>query len=527
MFLVAMRNLAVPGKAFAAALVTLLLASGAGAAVYVAADAPGPVHNGASWNTAFTTITAAVNSLAYGGDVWIKAGIYRECLAAKSYVNLYGGFLGFETSTSQRLIGAFPTIVDARQQGSAISVPYNAWVTIDGLTLRRGRTLNGGGVFCDNSSVVKIRNCRIEDCRATICGGGVYWGKYTTGEMTDCFITGCTAPNGGGGVVEYHSYPVWRRVEIARNHATASGGGLHCPGHSGADLGNCTLVCNTAGSTGGAVQCQGSGSVTINNCVISGNCAPSGGGLYGANVDGQLTFSHCDFWQNDGGDWAGTIPTPPPTAGSFFADPLFVKPDYDEYRLMPGSPCSGVGAYPLDTVVTVDRIGVAKMLDDGVQVRLSGKIVSCADGATTYIQEPDRASAIAVTGLFGFARSDIVSSVTGTLSTNPMGVRVLNASSSSIYQYGRCDPRPVAARPSWLPSALGLYARTWGRVTGVATDGFSLTDGTNGTDRTDGTNGLYVRLPGNNVAIGDFVCVTGVYTANGDFRASGVQLLSL
>ena len=504
--------------AAAVALILCTCRSCCGAVVYVAADAPGPIHNGASWNTAFTTITAAVSSLAYGGDVWIKAGLYHECVTLKSYVNLYGGFLGSETSASHRLVGAFATVVDAGRQGSAIEVPYNAWVTIDGVTLRRGRALNGGGVFCDNSSVVKIRNCRIENCSAVVSGGGVYWGKYTSGEMTDCLVTACSAPNGGGGVVEYHSYPTWRRVVIARNRAATSGGGLHCPGHSGADVGNCTLVYNTAGSTGGAVQCLGSGSVKIDYCIIAGNSAPSGGGFYGENVDGQATFSHCDFWQNAGGDWAGTIPTPPPSAGNFAADPLFARPDYDEFHLMPGSPCAGIGAYPLEPAVRIDRIGVAKMLDDGLPVQLSGKIVGCVDGSTTYVQEPDRSSAIVVNGVSGFARGDMVSSVSGTLSTNARGVRILDASSAALYAYGWLDPRPVAARPSWLPSALGLYVRTWGRVTGVATDGFTLTDG---------TDELHVRAPGSSIETGNLVCVTGAYTAEGDFRASGVQRLPL
>ena len=271
------------------------------------------------------------------------------------------------------------------------------------------------------------------------------------------------------------------------------------------------MACNTAGVTGGAIHAVYGGNSTYNYCIISGNSAPTGGGLYGEGSGSMPTFSHCDFWQNSGGTWAGSIPTPSPLAGNFYSDPLFIMPQYDEYHLRSESPCSGVGAYALEAVYKIDRIGVAKMLEDGAQVQLAAKIVGCADGSETYVQEPDRASAIAVTGLSGRARGEIMATVTGTLSTNAQGVRVLNATASSAHPYGSCNPRPLAARPSWLP--VGLYTRTWGRVIGVSPSGFMLSNG---------STQLSVRWSGGGVAMGDFVSITGAYTAGGDFKASAV-----
>ena len=88
-----------------AALALLLAARVAAAVVYVDAAASGPVHNGLSWATAYTTITAAISSLTYGGEVWIRAGTYRECVTVSSCVTLYGGYLGSETATSPEGIG--------------------------------------------------------------------------------------------------------------------------------------------------------------------------------------------------------------------------------------------------------------------------------------------------------------------------------------------------------------------------------------------------------------------------------------
>ncbi len=503
-----------PTRFFATVALAAWLAVSAGAAVvYVDASAPGPVHNGASWSTAFRTISAGINSVAYGGDVWIKSGTYRETVRAKSYVNLYGGFLGHETSPSERIIGAFPTVIDAGWQGAVVTVPIEAWVVLDGLTVRHGLANNGGGIFCDKSSNVNIRNCRIENCKALTTGGGVYYGKYTLGEMTDCVITGCSAPNGGGGVVEYHSYPTWQRIVIAGNTATQGGGGLYCPGHSGAYLANCTLVGNTAGATGGAAHALAEGTATFSHCIISGNSAPSGGGLYGEGIGAMPVFSHCDFWQNANGDWAGNIPAPPQMAANFFADPLFIKPDCGEYHLSPGSPCAGVGAYPLEPVCRIERIGVAKALLDGAQVQLAGKIVSGTDGGTAYIQEPDRACGIAVRGLSGCAQGDVIASISGTLSTDPSGARVLEADSGSSLIPGAYQPRPLAVRLSWLSSTTGRYVRTWGRVTEVFDGGFTISDG---------STPVTVQWSGG-VSAGSFVRLEGVYTINGRFRTASVR----
>jgi hypothetical protein len=137
----------------------LLLTAGPGeAVVYVDARSPGPVRDGKSWSTAYATISKAI-SASIGGDIWIKAGVYPEHITLKHCVNLYGGFLGYETSANQRLLGAFPTVIEGGRRRRAIDVPQDAWVTIDGLTIRRGRADVGAGIRCNTGSRVNIRNC--------------------------------------------------------------------------------------------------------------------------------------------------------------------------------------------------------------------------------------------------------------------------------------------------------------------------------------------------------------------------------
>lgn len=329
-----------------ACLLCLVMAQASMSAVYVDPTSRGPAHNGKSWTTAFLTIQSAVNSLPYGGDVWIKAGVYRERVVLKRYVKLYGGFKGSETAMGQRVLGAYPTVIDAGRLGRGIDVPVNAWCTIDGFVVRQGFADKGGGIYCRTNSNTKILNCRIENCEARGMGGGICFEYYAMGEMTNCFIGYNTATHGGGVLVEYHSYPKLRGVVVARNLATISGGGLYCPFHSGADLGYCTLAFNTAGASGGGACIQEGSAAKLTYSIIAFNSAPVGGGIYGGGRSSQAYLNRCDIYGNTGGNLGGAIPPPLPYLGIFSSDPRFVAPEVDNYRLAPGSPCVKIGAFP-------------------------------------------------------------------------------------------------------------------------------------------------------------------------------------
>lgn len=492
----------------------LLLAAGPGwAVVYVDSRSPGPVRDGKSWSTAYATISKAI-STSMGGDIWIKAGVYPEQITLKHCVNLYGGFLGYETSASQRLLGAFPTVIEARKRWRAIDVPQNAWVMIDGLTIKRGRADVGAGIRCNTSSRVNIRNCDISDCEATDQAGGVYYGMYTQGEMTDCRVSRCKAVNGGAGVIEYHSYPTWWRNVIVRNHASASGGGVYCPFHSGALLENCTLAHNSADVNGGAVYAHYGGPVTLNYCILAFNLAPEGGGIYGGGGSSQATLSHCDFHANAGGDFGGAIVTPAPSLGNVYVDPLFVMPSRDDFHLSLGSPCAGIGAYPVGPACAVDRIGTAKTLPNETPVQLSAKAVGFVDGSTVYVQELDRAAGIAVAGLTGSQAGDLLYSITGTITTDAYGKRCLSGASATLHARGVYAVRPLGVGVGGLEPTAGVLVRAWGIAEDVTPLGFALA-----------LNGrrVPVRWSGAGAVEGAFARVTGVRTSAGELVASSVH----
>lgn len=480
--------------------------------VYVDCGARGTVHNGTSWTTAYTTITKALDSLSNGGDIWIKAGVYRERITIPNYTRIYGGFLGFETTIDQRLSGAFPSIIDAERKGRGISIPTGVRVTIDGIDIRNGKSDKGGGINCSTNAIVTINNCRIENCTATQSGGGIFFDTYTQGSMYNCFISRNKAALGGGAVVEYHSYPILRGSLIVHNRATSVGGGVYCPFHSGALLENCTLAYNTALESGGGLYAYYGGPVTLEYCIIAFNSAPEGGGIYGGGGSSQATITNCDWYSNPGGDCGGAILSLPAASGNLFTDPKFIMPEANEYHLYKDSPCGGIGAFPVDDTYSVERIGVAKRFSDGELVKLSNKVVSCMDGDIAYLEENDRSTAIAVKGLAGCSVGTILSNVTGTLSTI-QNRKVLIASSFDIVPNASYIPRPLGARMSWLESLIGVRVTTLGTVSAITQDGFELTDGL----ETVPIRSTATASPGS------MIIIDGVYTADGYFIADGIR----
>lgn len=449
----------------------------AATAVYVDCSAPGPAHDGKKWNTAFKTIQAAIDSLRYGGNIYVRQGVYRERVLLKTYCHLYGGFLGYETTLDQRIVGAFPSIIDAGRQGRCVDILAEARCSLDGFTLINGRADYGGGIRCNGNAIPAIRNCRIQQCKATIMGGGVYHGKYSYGSITDTIIQYNKAPQGAGAVIEYHSYPDWFRNVIAYNHATQSGGGIYCPFHSGAFLEYCTLAYNKADISGGAVWTHRGGPVTLNYCILTFNSAPVGGGIHGGDTSTQATWSYCDIYGNEGGDLGGVAYPMPDYMYNFSADPMFLFSDRERFYLSPSSPCASIGAYPLAPVYKLDSIGLAKLLPAGAQVELMGKVVSCVDGDTAYIQEPDRHAGIAVQGLSGCGIGSVVRTLSGTVTTLSNGHKAITASASTLQAGALYPVKPLAVRLSSLASLSGVCVRVCGQVTSVSPAGYIIDDG--------------------------------------------------
>ncbi|HFC12479.1 MAG TPA: hypothetical protein ENJ56_06505, partial [Anaerolineae bacterium] len=177
------------------------------AIVYVNVAATG-ANNGTSWADAYTDPVTALAAISTG-EVWIAAGIYTPTaqIQLKNNVMLYGGFVGNETSLSERDIVANETVF---QSGASIINGSNtdASAVVDGITIQNGVGSRtdiageggaGGGVFIDNGSPTFI-NCTIKDNQAQF-GSGVFIRDGSPTFINCSFISNISTRSGIGGAI--------------------------------------------------------------------------------------------------------------------------------------------------------------------------------------------------------------------------------------------------------------------------------------------------------------------------------------
>jgi hypothetical protein len=240
----------------------LILCQAEAQPVYVDLNAPGPEHDGETWDTAFVTIQEGVNAAGVGDEVWVADGVYLENVVMGAGVGIYGGFLGaessgYEDSFDQRDYERNTAVIDGDESGSCVVLAVDA--AVDGFTLTNGTGTQGaegtygGGVYC----------IAIED----------------TGSVENNIICGNSADNGGGIACDYDASPYVLNNYIYDNEATDSAGGIGCYFSQALLLYN--LVCgNSADSTGGIYFLMSDGAA-IGNLVLDNSAEDGHGGGIG------------------------------------------------------------------------------------------------------------------------------------------------------------------------------------------------------------------------------------------------------
>lgn len=261
--------------------------------VRVDANAPGPVHDGSTWPTAYVQITQGLNAAAPGDEVWVVCGTYPENITIPGGVALYGGFAGFETERSQRDVQFNATVIDGGTQGIDAVVCNGEGIVVDGFHIQNGRNgvnVTGGTVTVNGNTIT----------------GSSYWGVAVSATST---------------------------ALVANNVVR---GTLKC----GIDVwgGKATLINNTVVESGNyAVHIFYGATVGMTNNIFAF------GRTAGVGVDaGTVTAcSHNDSYGNPAGPWYGY--TPPDGQGNITLDPLFVDRLNGDLRLQDSSPCIDAG----------------------------------------------------------------------------------------------------------------------------------------------------------------------------------------
>lgn len=248
-----------------------------------------------TWETAATNITAAVSAGAYGDTVLITNGIYYEVAS----IQVTNGV------TVCSVNGATSTVVNGNNDHQCFNVTH-ADAVLDGLTITRGKAVNGAGVTLYEGT---IRNCIIVSNNATGPGwwdgngGGVY--LALGGIITNCMIWTNSARVYGGGVYCYADGTI--ADSLILNNIGGYGGGLYL--YDGGMARNCVIVSNDATEGGGSYHRYGG---VISDSRIERNHALRGAGVYlndGGRVERSSISRNWAEWYGGGAMmfWDGAV----------------------------------------------------------------------------------------------------------------------------------------------------------------------------------------------------------------------------
>jgi len=179
--------------AVAISLDILTLTALPGATLYVDCKASGP-GDGLSWETAFRTVSAALEAGAAGDTIQIAEGLYTENLTLNYDVTLLGGFQTGDTPV--RDPAQTPTVISGEGDATTINIQNGVKVVLDGLIITGGRAQFGGGIFVGQAGALTLRHSRLI-LNEAVNGGGIFGVENVVLNLYDCVLSLNCAEKGG------------------------------------------------------------------------------------------------------------------------------------------------------------------------------------------------------------------------------------------------------------------------------------------------------------------------------------------
>lgn len=261
--------------------------------LYVNANATG-ANNGSSWTNAFNELQDALSlTCANTTEIWVAAGTYfpdqgggntlgdrNTSFILKNNMAIYGGFIGNESSVTQRNTAVNPTILSGdigtlgvnsdNSYHVVISVNCTHTTILDGFTIKDGNANGSGSVSINGNTIIKNY------------GGGVY-NSSSSPVLTNLIISGNSSGWNGGGIYNDASSPILTNLTISGNE-TVWGGGIYNNDSPTPVLTNVTI----SGNSGGGILNVNS-SPRIRNTIVYGNS--NGVVDFDVNSSSDIAFS--------------------------------------------------------------------------------------------------------------------------------------------------------------------------------------------------------------------------------------------
>lgn len=254
--------------------------------IYVDHAAPGPTHDGTSWNNAYLTLQDALAAATTGSEIWVAAGIYypdeggsatnndpNASFALQNGVAIYGGFAAVEAVREDRNWMQQITVLSGDLEQNDTSVDS------DGINTNPSSTTLVGDNAYQVVTALNVDNTAVLD-------GFV----ITSGKATGTFSGACSVACGAGINLDT-STPLLQNLTIAGNYAGSYGAAITALDAT-VYLEDSIIHANRSENSGGAVYLRRSGGA-LTDVVLSGNRSSNqGGGLYTFQVTDPLTLTN-------------------------------------------------------------------------------------------------------------------------------------------------------------------------------------------------------------------------------------------
>lgn len=276
--------------------------------------------DGWSWKSAVRSLNegierarcgALTNSSCDRWQVWVKRGshyLHQNCrlntVRLRAGVDVYGGFVGNESSLDARDFSANETVLDGRDGPDGANHVFHV-VTgaddalLDGFTITGGRAdddleqlnRNGAGMGNLNSSPT-VKNCSFRSNYASEHGAGMMnFGSSPT--VTACSFVDNEAGASGAGMANFAgSNPTISDCTFDGNAASKFGGGMSSSG-SAPEVESSHFENNTAVTSGGGIGTTSSELVVVDS-TFKKNVAHAGGGVSVSGGSAKVTGSSFD-----------------------------------------------------------------------------------------------------------------------------------------------------------------------------------------------------------------------------------------
>jgi hypothetical protein len=232
----------------------------------------------------------------------LPAGVYPLTLEGSDNTAAVGDLDITGTNGPLTLIGAgaHVTIIESRVSDRVFDIRSGAAVTITGVTVKGGNSVQeGGGIYVSSSTArvileaVSVQENQTTNSSSGSGGGGISSSGVVT--LTNSAIISNTAGNlnsGGGGIALLGGTVVLRNTTLSGNTAHNHGGGIFNPVGT-VRLNNVTVHNNTAGGngSGNGGGLYNTGTFELKNSIIAENADLSAGGYPHGIADCYGTFT--------------------------------------------------------------------------------------------------------------------------------------------------------------------------------------------------------------------------------------------